>query len=259
MGIAEIILGAIVTIVVAALAEKSEGRKKKALWITFVVCVILLAALQIVERVQVANRESKAESDRRKESEEQRKNLGAVISQMGTLTTAVNQLQQHPSITGVPPRTPPAPATEEARLRGMGEHEFRQYALDWTKKLRNFETEFMNEESARFMAIPTFGADQAARDRYMAIYSSEAIRINAAHLDQYKNDYWGETKSIYDEIVRRYKHYGKPLPEPAQLLPFPVLAGGNLVKNTLNGGLAGPHPITDVADYLELLVRGLPS
>jgi hypothetical protein len=50
---------------------------------------------------------------------------------------------------------------------------FRQYALDWAKKLRDFETKFTITEETMFGHIPVFGQDEQARARYMAIYQNE--------------------------------------------------------------------------------------
>jgi hypothetical protein len=48
MGTVEVIIGAILTVVLAVLAEKYEGRVRVALWVAFVLLVIGLAIVQIV-------------------------------------------------------------------------------------------------------------------------------------------------------------------------------------------------------------------
>ena len=259
MWIYEYILGAIVTIIVAALAEKSEGWKKKALWGVFVFSVVGLAGIQIYGRSDVERENKSLEETKKIESEEQRKNLTAVISQMSNLTAAINQLQQRPPVTTIIRERPPKPpATEEEKLRQMSNSEFRQYAMDWAKKLRDFETKYENADRAKFLSMPRFGSDQAARDLYMATWSQEMTRSYTEHLNDYKNNFWSETVAIYNELDQRYKTIGKTLPEPAQVIPF-VVAGGFLIKNTLSGNLNGPHPIGELADYIEIVARNLPN
>ena len=155
-------------------------------------------------------------------------------------------------------RTSPVTPTIDRKLQMMSSLEFRNYALGWTKQLREFENHFMADEFSNTSNIPMFGQDQAARESYMSIFTENLIRRNQDHLTKYKNEYWGESVAIYNELGRRYKAAGKPLPEPGQIVPF-ALADGNLIKNTLSGGLIGPDPIGGLADYLDLLVRNLPS
>src|SRR5260370_17392061 len=66
MSSVEIIIGAILTIVVAALAERYEGRKKNALWACFVVLVVSLATVQII-RKRIEESERKTERTENKD------------------------------------------------------------------------------------------------------------------------------------------------------------------------------------------------
>ncbi len=96
----------------------------------------------------------------------------------------------------------------------------------------------------------------------MAIFQSEYLRYNEEHLNDWKNNYWGETLAIYNEILYRYKKLGKPLPDvqlPQGSIPGFNRMNESLIKNVLSGDLAGPHPLDRVADYIEVLVRNLPN
>lgn len=262
MWILDIIVAGLLTVAVALLAEEVRGWYRKALWVLVVILVVGLAGVQIVERAGVEKENKRLESDRKTDADEQRKNLTTVISQMSNLTIAINQLQQRPPVTTIIRERPPQPSpTEEAKLLKMNNSEFRQYAMDWAKKLRDFETKFSTEDAARFLAMPRFGADQSARDIYMSTWSQEMVRRNQEHLNEYKNNFWSETVAIYNELDRRYKTTGKTLPEPGQVMPFAtaVMGGDFLIKNTLGGNLNGPHPIGELADYIEILARQLPN
>jgi hypothetical protein len=80
-------------------------------------------------------------------------------------------------------------------------------------------------------------------------------------LKEWKNDYSAETLSIYNEIVFRYHKLGRGLPDvqlsKASFSTFRWMDEGT-VKNVLSGELIGPHPLDKVADYVEMLARGLP-
>jgi hypothetical protein len=217
-----------------------------------------VALIAIIEN-KVDKDHARELASQKTDTDEQRKNLATLLSHMTNLTATMNQLQQRPPAMKIIREKPPEPPrTEEAKLRKMSNSEFRQYAMDWAKKLRDFETKFSTEDSARFLAVPRFGADQTARDLYMSTWSQEMVRRNQEHLNDYKNGFWSETVAVYNELDRRYKTPGKTLPEPAQVIPF-AIAGGFLIKNTLSGNLNGPHPIGELADYLEILARQLPD
>jgi hypothetical protein len=257
MWIFDVIIAGVLTIAVALLAEEVGGWYRKALWAFVAFLVVALATVQIIERATVERKNKQLEADRKSDAEEQRKNLTTLISQMSNLTATISQLQQKPLVTTIiREHAPEPPPSEEAKLQRMSNADFRTYALDWAKKLRDFETVYSKETSSKFMRIPAFGQDQAARDSYMAFFAADTASDYQKHLNDYKNNFWGETVAIYNELTRRYKVAGKPMPEPGQVIPF-AAAGGFLIKNTLGGNLNGPHPIGELADYIEILARNL--
>ncbi len=260
MWIFDILITGALTLALAKLADKVEGWYKTILWFLVVALVISLATVQIIERAGIERENKKLEEGRKTEADEQQKNLTSVISQMTDLRTAIRDLQTRPpNITRiVTQRAPELPPTEELKLRQMSNAAFRQYALDWAKKLRDFDKKYTTEEGVRFSSMPRFGQDQAARDTFMSYWTAEYIRTSTEHLNDYKNNFWGETNAVYNEIVYRYKTVGKTVPEPSAVMPF-AIGGGILIKNTLNGELGGPHPIGELADYIEILARGLPN
>jgi hypothetical protein len=236
----------------AADALKEEPRKRLLYRRFFALFAILGVALIVVV-------EKKIEDDHNAEVSEQKANLKTVLDKMTAMAENFNGVQQRLSLPAVVVRKfRVSPPTEEARLRQMSNADFRQYVLDWSKKLRDFDKQYMTEEGARFANMPRFGQDQLARDAFMSYWMAETIRTNTEHLNDYKNNFWGETNAVYNEIVFRYKTVGKTVPEPSAVMPF-AIGGGILIRNTLNGALNGPHPIGELADYIEILARGLPN
>jgi hypothetical protein len=253
----DIIIAGVLTVAVALLAEEVGGWYRKALWALVVVLVVGLAVVQIVERAGVEKENKRLESDRRTDSDEQRKNLTTVISQNTNLSAAINQLLQRPITTVIRDKPPQPPPTEEAKLQRMSNLDLRAYALDWAKKLRDFETRKNVEDGASFAGIPVFGQDQEARDKFIASYSADISRRTQQRQNEFKNYFWGETLSIYNELIRRYK-IAKKNPPDASEIPF-SLAGGLVAKEALTGRLAGPNPVGQLADYIEILARNLPG
>jgi len=93
----------------------------------------------------------------------------------------------------------------------------------------------------------------------MLSFYADSVRIQNAHLAEYKNAYWGETNAIYNESVRRYKARGRAVPTPTEAMPFLVGSSSEIpIKLALQGQmLVGAKPIGLLADYLQLLVSGL--
>lgn len=239
-----------------AVAGESNPRRK-IMWRAIFFALALAGVLLVVVV------EKRIDDDHESEMKEERANLRTVMKQQVGITDNLAAIGKRfdvrtPERIVVRVPVPVLPPTEEEKLRKMSSADFRQYAMEWAKKLRNFEAAYENRFGEKFMSVPAFGDNQAARDAYMANWSRELTQMSADHLNDYKNNFWSETVAIYNELERRYKTMGRELPEPQRVIPF-AIANAFLIKNTLSGSLNGPHPIGELADYLELLARGLPN
>ena len=144
-------------------AEVIQTRRRKYMWRAFFVA-LGFAGLFLVMVV-----EKQIDDKHETELGEQRNNVKTLLSQQIDLRTNVVALKGYLSSQTTPANQPPInlPLTEEKKLKIMNGSDFQQYVTDWSKKLRNFDLTFSNLEDERFATMPSFGQDQAARERYM--------------------------------------------------------------------------------------------
>jgi hypothetical protein len=246
---------------VAATANRQRRRMYRAFF--FLCSVLAIAIILIVE-----NKQAESDADRQKTFDTGMRQFSDYLK---SPPPSLEHQSIEESLRGIEGKlkVPPlpklvqkqhiVPLTEETKLSKMSNSDLRDYVINWVKTLRTFEAKYYAEESSRISAIPMFGQDQAARERFLGWFYADSVRRGQEERTEYKNDYWGETNAVYNEITRRYKLMGKAVPDPSAIMRPPLVPNPTGIQNTLSGNLYGPNPIGALADYIEVLVRNLPN
>ena len=151
-------------------------------------------------------------------------------------------------------KPPPASPTPEQALHVMPNQQLRDYTTAMANKMRDFETQFrtsqINAELAR-QQIQTSDRDQL--QQIWTQQTQDIIRANEEHENQFKKQLWGNAYALRTELLLRLKQAGIIAPT----MPIGPQADATITLD--EGRLLVPEPITDAANYLELLARALPA
>jgi hypothetical protein len=176
---------------------------------------------------------------------------------------AIREKLKVPSVARIIIQRPPfpgAPLTTEERFKAMTNSELRDYALQWTNKLRDFEKNYEGIEYSNAAQF-RWPVDPALRSQAMQDNIARTVQLSRDHENEFQKYYWGETRSLHAEIKNRFEARGGKVPTPGEVLPslFLPLGGALILETISNGKLSGPSPLQGVANYLEILARALPA
>jgi hypothetical protein len=133
-----------------------------------------------------------------------------------------------------------------ADLRLLGANKLRNYTVDLTEQLRNFEATERERDSiadnADWQAMARVEVEPAKRIAWDT-YTAKMMQRRAAHERAYKTLFHADVMALYDVLRERVgdvpnEPYGTPPPLSA-------------------GMLAGVHPVQAAADYLDKMARRL--
>ena len=109
--------------------------------------------------------------------------------------------------------------------------------------MRDFETKFMKEERQRdFSQTPLKGTEEEKSKQWQQQVNASMQR-RMEYGNEFRKRFLGEAINYRDELLKRLKIM--PPKEESHII-------------ALQGFLAGPSPISDLAQYLENLARQLP-
>jgi hypothetical protein len=134
----------------------------------------------------------------------------------------------------------------------LSDRELAAAAINWATRMRNFEALYEAKSSAvlydaKYRLPPSKKPDTAARQKKAhALRQEQNLASDAIRSDEllmYQNEYQGRAVYFRDQLLQRLK-----TPAP------PHDRGDDLA---FSGILAGPHPISQAANYLERLAMML--
>jgi hypothetical protein len=147
---------------------------------------------------------------------------------------------------------PPSPTPDQA-LRKMSNKELRDYTMNMANKMRDFEAEYRATEINNEMTRPRIATTDPDQQKQIWMQQlQETIIASTSHENEFKKRFWGDAYKLREELLERLKQAG---------ITPPSLAVGpqSQAKMVLDEGrLLGPGPISNAANYLELLVRAIP-
>jgi len=140
----------------------------------------------------------------------------------------------------------PSLSPTKSVYEAMNNIQLQNFVLDFAKELRDFEATYRNsrnaissKEQSNVLAATT----QVERDRSFNNMMAENMQLRSREDLEFRQHYFGEAIAVRDVLLQRVPNAPKP-------------------KESLialdSGSLTGPEPISDVADYLELLARKIP-
>lgn len=258
--------GAILTILVAVLAEKFEGRTKKILWGLFVLTVLVLAVLQIRER-------HKSEGDHRQEVEHLNRHIddlqGAFnvsefrnASDMGYLKAKLEESEKwNETLSRFTPaiyklaQTSAEFSRKQYESKITSDKDLKDLTMGVVKNIREFSQKYsrmdrqlFDELSSRMTDMRLSQLTEAERRQQLDQQQQKYTQLSDAKRAEFRNSILPDALYFRQELVKR------KIPEPA--LPPMEEATAKMV---LGGTLAGPDPELALADYLELMAKPLGS
>ena len=151
--------------------------------------------------------------------------------------------QQHP-MPGSPDQAIPNRTDRFGDLAVLPNKELRRLTSQFANEMRVFEENLKTWD----VDMPTYpsGATQEQKNTIWAEHSKRILSQTLSKITQFRNTIYLDMMALHQELTRRLQQRGILLPRP-QVMP------------ALKGELAGPHPIADVADFLEGMARKLPD
>jgi hypothetical protein len=126
----------------------------------------------------------------------------------------------------------------------MQNRDLRKAAIDHANKMREFEHKYKSDDI--LISMSEMGSVRSAnkedRDRIWNDYTQKLIRRSNDYAFAFRKNFLGEAIWLRDELLKRLPP--QPQQEKHKLIAF-------------DGFLAGPSPVGDAADYLEILARQL--
>jgi len=261
----EIILGSGLTIVVAILAEKYEGWKKKGLWVVFVLLVVALAIVQIrgrsseirhaeTEKGIAEQRATKLEQDIKDTKTELEVSLREQARMSGHLEGIQNVMENFAK-TGFPGFKEFAAAALQLLHTNQNEAELTNQQLcvqakAVAKNIRSFQADFEKERNAardQEWEKEARKTDEQVRDLSRQFNQGE-YNAYQQHDVQFRTKFMPDAESIRDSIVVKLS--------PAQrsvLARNNGQADGDLTASLL----AGAFTEWKIADYLDEMSKML--
>ncbi len=138
----------------------------------------------------------------------------------------------------------PAPVTVPETIRVLGNPELREKVIALANDMRNFEHHFKSRELQLLLNRPSLTGTEEEKNLQWKQQVNTDIQQYQAYQNEFRKRFFGEASSYRDELLRRLNIM--PPDEEKRVV-------------ALEGALAGPAPISDLAAYLEKLVRQLPQ
>jgi hypothetical protein len=142
------------------------------------------------------------------------------------------------------PQRPPSSELDKAPLQKRTNDQLRVQVIAFANKIRDFEHNFQSDEVSR--SLRTLSAGTKTDEEKNRIWKAEvntSIQRSRDYQNEFKKRFLGEAVVYRDELLRRLNIIA---PEEERRIV------------ALNGILAGPAPLSDLALYLEKLARQLP-
>jgi hypothetical protein len=267
----EIILGAGLTIVVAVLAEKYEGWKKKALWIIFVLLVIALAIVQISGRAaerRQADSEKDAAEKRASKLEQDVKDTKAELeislreqARMSGHLEGIQAIMENFSKSGIPGMKEFATAitkmndnvTQQQNAGLLSNQETCRKAHDLTQRIRDFQAKFEEDrkldEETKTEQLRDMQRQGKSREEMNKVWdqnSKQEIQRDDIHQSQFRNTFMIDGKYYKDLLFNA-------LPKDKQAF---FITQDNQAEHNLNAqSFVGANNEYGIAAYLDELAN----
>lgn len=266
----EIILGAILIIITAVLAEKAPPKWRKLVWGSFVVLVIAQAVIQIKGYEKANTEKQAAELQVQKlqaKVQEANDKLDASRTEQARMAghlEGIQTIMDNFSKSGVPgmkefaqavsamvKQSPNRPAIQE-----MSPKQLRGKVIEFAQDMRKYAGEFIKNNAAFFQTREQIiKKDPSMSEEQKKVALTEGTNsFYQGHLTafeiEFRQAYAGSATEYKDELIRRLGPQ-KPL-TPAQ--QFDLVWPTNTYR-----GLITPAIVINSADYLDALARQLPA
>ncbi len=142
-----------------------------------------------------------------------------------------------------------SPQTNE--FAGHTNNQLRQRVITFAREMRVFESDY---KAKRPQMEPLWGSTQQEIRENWSRHIAQSHALSEAEKVHFRNNFLGEARSLRDELSKRLG-----ISTVAESPTSYANMEENMVAHTLKFGmLAGPSPVSDIADYLEKLARALP-
>jgi hypothetical protein len=174
--------------------------------------------------------------------------VGTAIVGLSLIAAGESTPQQRAKTDG-PPSSKPTDG-----IAKLSDRELLQYTLNFAAELRTFEA---NSDIER-TKLEDFASPNMTQDQRLAVYQRHAAKsaeLSTRYRQQFQNLYLHPANQLKDEIKNRLNKRGKIVSDTYDLNIF-----GNKMELQLpafQGHLAGVHPISNAANYLEQIARRL--
>lgn len=244
------VIGALLIIVTAILADKASEKWKKWCWTLFVVLVLAQAGLQI---------HGKREDEKKAVSQhDDIQNLMGELHKSETQRQVDNailrtKLEDYAGLAQLGPALMKLAETsanfqkKQYEAKVVSDHDLYDLSMKTVKKLRDFSDKYEQLGRQQFMSFPTPGSmSDAERQKKWADDTNKTIQLYYAKQSEFQSAILPDAIYVRNELQKR--KVPEPPLDPAQL---------STVNMVLGGMLAGPYPEMKLATYLELWAKPL--
>jgi hypothetical protein len=249
MAITVNVVGAVVIIMTAVLADKVSEKWKKWCWALFVCLVLAQAGLQIKSQKEYDAKADRQDTDIQNLSAELRKSETGRQIDNAILKT---KLEDYAQLAQLGPALMKLAQTsadfqrKQYESKVISDRELYRLTMDSVKKIRDFSAKYDSLESANFQAYYDKSMSEAERLRIWTAQTNKIIQLSDTKHHEF------QTSILPDAIYARNELLRKRLAEPP-LDPYHRAT----INMVLDGALAGVRPELEFATYLELMAKPL--
>jgi len=175
-----------------------------------------------------------------------------LTTSVATLSARVGQPFQPLQVT-VKQLSPASPRPTPLSLDQKTDTELVDYEHAFAEKLRALEKQQDDQIRQLQFSMPPPSSDPQERNRLWQQQANMLTQVYSNYNAEYRNQFWADALALRDEFKRRYEKAGKVMPTGVERFgPLrPPLA--------LQGAVAGPYPLSELAEYFDLLAKEMPT
>lgn len=176
---------------------------------------------------------------------------GTDLAQKATIKLLEAQVAQRPQASVVLP-PPVIPTAEVTNLRSLSDQDLATSVIKLTGDLRSMDVAYSKEEQTIFSGPRPSSENDDQKQRRWQEQAKLGLALTGRRDSEWQLQYRPKARAYYEEMCRRLAIVPDPPPQTAMLSPFYL---GQAVIS--DGMLAGVHPLSALADFLNSLAHRL--